>query len=349
MSDRLARSANIVILGGPAGSIPVLRQILTHLPAGLPAAVLVVIHQHRDSPAVLANIIGGGPMPVEYARDGEPIRAGCVYLAMPDRHLKIRDRHLRLERGPKENAHRPAVDATLRSAASTYGPAATGVIVSGSLDDGTLGLIRLRRAGGYAIVQDPAEAEYAEMPRNAIAFAGPNLILPAAGIAPAIVQHLCQQPHQPPSREPVMSEQLPTRRDTGTGAHHVPVPVELSEARPETVAEYRRKFGPPSTFTCPACGGAIWEIGDGGTAEYRCHTGHRYGQDGFAAALSEDAENALYAATRLLLDQARLYENIANRIAETHPGDSGIEKYSQRAMTAQRQAEVLHGLLLEHE
>jgi chemotaxis response regulator CheB len=92
-----------------------------------------------------------------------PIEPGLIYCTTPDHHLLIEPGHIHSLRGMKENGLRPAIDATLRTAARAYGSRVVGVILTGMLDDGTAGLLAVKRRGGYAIVQDPDEALYPSM------------------------------------------------------------------------------------------------------------------------------------------------------------------------------------------
>lgn len=80
----------------------------------------------------------------------------------------IRDGRIELRRGPKENHTRPAINPLFRSAAETYGPRVVGVILTGLLDDGTAGLIEIKRKGGIGVVQDPDEAIFSSMPISAL-------------------------------------------------------------------------------------------------------------------------------------------------------------------------------------
>jgi len=105
---------------------------------------------------------------VTQAFDGETIRKGHVYVAAPDHHLQLDGSRMRLVRGPRENFHRPSIDALFRTAAEFYGPRVAGVILSGYRDDGTAGLSAVKNAGGIAIVQDPKEATVPHMPQSAL-------------------------------------------------------------------------------------------------------------------------------------------------------------------------------------
>ena len=160
---------DIVVVGASAGGVEALGLLVGELPADLPAAVFVVLHVAPDHKSVLPRILSAaGPLPAKHARDGEPIIPGRIYVARPDHHLTLQDGQVRVVKGPRENGHRPAVDALFRTAAHTYGPRAIGVILSGALDDGTAGLIAIKRQGGLAMVQDPDDALVEQMPRSAL-------------------------------------------------------------------------------------------------------------------------------------------------------------------------------------
>jgi two-component system chemotaxis response regulator CheB len=102
------------------------------------------------------------------ATDNAELAAGRIYVAVPDRHLLADDGRVILSEGPTENGHRPAINALLRSAALSYGPHAVGILLSGVLDDGVLGMAAIRARGGTAVVQHPDDALFPDMPLNAL-------------------------------------------------------------------------------------------------------------------------------------------------------------------------------------
>ena len=176
-----------IVIGASSGGIEALRRLLGEMPPDLPAAVFVVVHLPGEAPSVLARILDrAGPLKAVNPEDGEEVRAGRVYVARPDRHLLIEDGRVRLTHGPKENRHRPAVDALFRTAAVARGPRVVGVVLSGAMDDGTAGLLAVKRRGGVAVVQDPGEALFSGMPESALRYVDVDYCLPLGEMAPLL-------------------------------------------------------------------------------------------------------------------------------------------------------------------
>lgn len=162
-------AVGVVAIGASAGGIEALSELAEGMPAGFPFAVMVVIHMGRDTPSLLAQIIDrGGPLPAVPAVDGAVLEAGRIYTAVPDHHLLARGHRVALSHGPLEGGRRPAIDALFRSVASDYGSHAIGVLVSGLLTDGVAGMRAIRAGGGMTLVQDPADAPFPDLPRNAV-------------------------------------------------------------------------------------------------------------------------------------------------------------------------------------
>ena len=181
---------DVVVIGGSAGAIESLSALVSHLPAELDAAIFVTIHTLPNADGLLPKILSRhGALGAAVAVEGEPILCGRVYVAPPDLHLVVEPGRVMLSAGPKENRHRPSIDALFCSAARSYQDRVIGVVLSGALDDGSVGLRVIREHGGSAIVQDPAEALFSQMPRNAIEIGHPQHVASVADIARLIVTH----------------------------------------------------------------------------------------------------------------------------------------------------------------
>jgi two-component system chemotaxis response regulator CheB len=186
------KTANkIVVIGGSAGALQALETLFARVPSELPATIFVVLHLASHLPSNLPRILSS--LDGWVARNPmaeEKIEPGAVYVASPDRHMLIEKGRVKSVMGPKENRHRPAVNVLFRSAAYEYGGKVIGVVLSGSLDDGTSGLWEIKRRGGVAIVQDPTDAVHPWMPRSAIENADVDYVRPVAEI-PELLVSLC--------------------------------------------------------------------------------------------------------------------------------------------------------------
>ena len=174
----------VVVVGGSAGALGALRTILSTLPAGLDAAVLVALHTSPDGPGQTADILQRATaLRVAYARDLEPLLDGCVYVAPPDHHLQVAGHCAQTTQGAPEHHTRPAVDVLFRSAARDYEQRVIAVLLSGAGGDGSAGVMAVQAAGGVVIVQSPGDALFGSMPRRALQVIAPDSILPAALIS----------------------------------------------------------------------------------------------------------------------------------------------------------------------
>src|SRR4051812_47569787 len=102
---------DIIVIGASAGGVEAMVQLARGLPADLPASVFMVLHVAPNSPSLLPQILQrAGRLPAMQPRDGDPVEPGRIYCAVPNYHLLLRDGVIRLSKGPRENAHRPAAD-----------------------------------------------------------------------------------------------------------------------------------------------------------------------------------------------------------------------------------------------
>ncbi len=195
------RRIHTIVVGASAGGIEALRELVGAFPEDFPGVVLVVLHVAPVATSVLPQILArAGALEAKHAEDGAEAHGGCIYVAPPDRHLLVTDGRLHLDVGPRVNGHRPAIDPLFRSAADAYGDCAAGVVLSGVLDDGTAGLMAIKRAGGMTFVQDPAEAKYQAMPQNAIDLVQPDRVATAHELGLALAEAV-REPPPPDGRQ----------------------------------------------------------------------------------------------------------------------------------------------------
>jgi two-component system chemotaxis response regulator CheB len=311
-------SHDIVVIGASAGGVQALSEVVAKLPEDLPAAVFAVLHVGTGKSALPEILTRAGKLPAGHPVHGEPIRRGRIYVAPPDAHLQIADGHLALERGAKENGHRPALDVLFRSAAQTYGPRVVGVVLSGNLDDGTAGLLEIKRLGGIAVVQDPAEADYPGMPQNAAENVPVDHVVPLAEMGPLLLRLT----HEPAAAGPQAEK----------------------AANGELLDESGEDFGTPSGFTCPDCGGGLWEWQEAGLTRYRCRTGHAYSPESLAADQHGCVDSALWTALRVLQENVDLSRRMALRMRERGLA-TAEQRYLDRVAEAQRNAATIRAIL----
>ncbi|MEO8213162.1 MAG: chemotaxis protein CheB [Myxococcales bacterium] len=159
-----------MVVGASAGGISAVIEILSRLPADLPAFMGVVIHRGADSTSSWAEVLGmKTKLRVVEPTHGDPLSRGFIYIAPADCHMKFEDDRIALDAGAKEHHTRPAVDPLFASAARAYGPRVVGVVLTGGGHDGMQGLLEITTAHGLSLVQKPSEAEHASMPEYAIA------------------------------------------------------------------------------------------------------------------------------------------------------------------------------------
>jgi len=185
------RDFAIVVIGASYGGVEAMQKLFANLPSTIPAAIFTVLHigPHASQfPDLLSDC---SDLPARYARHGEPVRAGNIYVAPPDHHLLVRRRYMVLSRGPRENWARPAIDPLFRSAAKTYGAGVVGIVLTGRLNDGTAGLYEVKRHGGITIVQDPSDALCTAMPASALRHVAVDHCIPLAGM-PRILFQVCK-------------------------------------------------------------------------------------------------------------------------------------------------------------
>jgi two-component system chemotaxis response regulator CheB len=322
---------DIVVIGASAGGVAALCSVIQALPSDFPAAVFVVLHlpphSHSALPAILSR---NGRLPASHPAEGERLQAGRIYVAPPDRHLTVEGERVHLSRNAGENGHRPAIDVTFRTAARSLGARVIGVVLTGNLDDGTAGLVAVKRCGGVAVVQDPATADYPSMPESAIADVEVDHVVPLGAIGP-LLDRLVREP-------------LPAARPPGCDD------PDGVEKEPDLMGIHDRDTGgpgpsgEPSGFTCPECGGALYERSGETPMHFRCRTGHAYSPESLLARQTSALEATLWAALRSLEENAALSRRMEKRTRDLGNATSS-HRYQRRAAATEKHAGLLRALL----
>ena len=317
---------DIIVIGASSGGVEALQDFAGSLPVDLPAALFVVLHLPTHFPSHLASILSrSGPLPATDAVDRQEIRRGTIYVAPPGFHLLVGDGFLSVARGPRVNRSRPSIDLLFQSAASSYGPRVIGVVLSGMLDDGTRGLAAIKRRGGCVVVQDPEEALFASMPRSAVEKVSVDRILPVADIGPAL-------------RELVSA---PLKGEV-TVAEHT---SQNGGSSPDGNGDLSREISP---FTCPDCGGTLWEMEEGAVVHYQCRVGHAFSPSNLIAAQVDEVESLLWASLRAMEERESIWRMILNRSGER--GAIAVQtRIEAKIETNRRHAELLRQILLDEE
>jgi two-component system chemotaxis response regulator CheB len=327
---------DIVVVGASAGGIEALRALAAGLPKDFPASVFVVQHTAAESPGVLADILSrAGALPAVNARDRERIKPGHIYVAPPDYHLMVEPGVVRITKGPKENRFRPAVDPLFRSAAQVYGPRVVGVVLTGNLDDGAVGLRVVKQLGGTAVVQDPEDALYPSMPESARRQVRVDYSLPLAEIAPLLAR-------------------LAKDSAAEEGAHEVPeqIKIEVAIAKEENALEAGvERLGDPSPYACPECHGVLLQMKEAAPLRFRCHTGHAYTADSLLHEITEAVEDSLWNSIRSIEESVRLLRHMAEHLPEGNgDGDGNLaEAFRRKAQEAQSRSDLVRRAAMRHE
>ena len=325
-----------IVIGASAGGVQALSALVSQLPPNLPAAVFIVLHIPSDVPSLLPVILArDSSLPVAHAVYGDHIKRGKIYVAPPDHLLLIEGYRVKLVHGPKENLHRPSIDALFRSAARWAGPRAIGVVLTGARDDGSTGMRAIKQRGGLAIVHDPREASFPSMPLSVMQDMKVDYSVRLREIAPLLHKL---------SQETVAEE----------GRYAVPDEVDIEariteqEMESDELIASVEKIGHISKLTCPDCHGALWEIRDDEMLRYRCHVGHAFSAESLSEGQAQMLEVALWSAVRALEEKMILAKRIVERARQANHLKAA-NLFEKLAREAEEHSSVLRQLLLKEQ
>jgi two-component system chemotaxis response regulator CheB len=283
----------VIVIGASAGGFKASVTLLEKIPQNLPVAIFVVIHLAKISmpEIILHQFQKVTTYKCRIPGNEELIEAGNLYLAPADKHLLIEKNMVRLIMGPHENRWRPSIDVLFRSAAASYDSKVIGIILSGMMDDGTSGMSAIERCGGTCIVQEPQEAEYADMPLNVL-----NNVKAVHQVLIADMGYIIDDAIAKP-------------------VQHLPVPPDVKleaeiTARMISSIPEMNQLGDYSDLSCPDCGGRLWKMHNEKIPRYRCHTGHVYLEPLLFQKQSEALEESIWISIRMMEERRNMLLNM---------------------------------------
>jgi two-component system chemotaxis response regulator CheB len=326
-----------IFIGGSAGGVEALKDVVRELPETLPVPIFVVLHVAPYVASFLPEILAKvGRLPAIHPKDGASIKPGVIYVAPPDHHLLAEKDHVLVKKGPKENRFRPSIDALLRSGAYAYGKRAIGVVLSGALDDGTSGLWSIKRLGGITIVQQPDDARFESMPRSALEYVEVDHTL----TAPEIGKLLGTLVDETPGSNKMDDSQPEDKKRMGT---EVGIAAD-NDAFNKGVLD----LGELTPFTCPECHGVLVRVAEGKMSRFRCHTGHAYTDNALIEAVMEHTGELLWQVIRSLEEGVMLLEHMAKHLQKAGSSSRGTI-FLTKAGELKRRSEAYHKDILAHE
>jgi two-component system chemotaxis response regulator CheB len=287
----------IVVIGTSAGGNVLLPELLEQFSADMNIAVFIVTHLSRQAigDMLVSRLQKHTEFTCRIPDHNETIKSRHVYLAKPDHHLILKMNKILLGKGPMENRYRPSIDTLFRSAAVEFGSHVIGIILTGMLEDGASGMLAIKKSGGTCIIQEPNEAQYPDMPRAVLSNLKPDYAIPISQMGRAILETIKRgKKKQPKIPLEIIKE------------------AEIAE-RVHLGIDGVEDLGERSPFSCPDCGGAIWEIKNNDESRYRCHVGHAYTEQGLLSNMGTSAEAALWTALRIIEERRNLLKKIADK------------------------------------
>jgi two-component system chemotaxis response regulator CheB len=287
----------IVVVGTSSGGLQALTRLVTALPSSFTTSLFVVQHMAADATGeVLVRALARSThLTVKHAENGELILPGRIYVAPPDQHLLIETGKVIVSKGARENISRPAIDPLFRSAAVAYGFRVIGVILTGNLNDGSAGVVAIKRCGGICIVQDPKTADYPAMPLSSMNTVKVDHCVPLDAIGPLLAK--------------LVSGPLPKRRAI---PKDITIEAKIAQRVLSDLASVN-KLGKQVPFNCPDCGGVLWDITGQKPKRYRCHTGHSFTASVLLAEQTKHIEETLWVALRMFEERKNLLKTLSER------------------------------------
>lgn len=320
-----SENSRLIVIGASAGGMEALKRLLAQFPEKFPAPIFIVNHMSADTTgeALVKVLNESSSLRCVHAHNDQAFESGTIYLAPSDQHMMIVKGKILVTKGARENRSRPAIDPLFRSAAVAYGNQVIGIILTGYLDDGTNGMMAIKRCGGVCIAQDPDDASFPNMPRSVIANVGVDYCLPIAQMGVLLSDLVRRElPDKKQAPEDLVIESKIAQRVLSD----LPSVEALGDLVP---------------FNCPDCGGVLWQMEEGQLLRYRCHTGHAFTSSVLLAQQTAKIEETLWVALRMFEERQNLLVTMSK-----NEGKNSSSSVSQRAKDSQIHIDRIRAMLL---
>ena len=314
----------LVVVGASAGGMAAMKKLVAQFQNDFPAPIFLVNHMSAETTgeALVKVLNDSSSLTCVHAHDEQAFKSGHIYLAPSDHHMLIVEGKILVTKGARENRSRPAIDPLFRSAAVAYGNRVIGIILTGYLDDGTSGMMAIKRCGGVCIAQDPLDADYPDMPQSVIANVGTDYCVPVAQMGALLSDLVSRElPANKPAPDDIVIEAKIAQRV-------------LSDL-PSVDA-----LGDQVPYNCPDCGGVLWQIAEGDSLRYRCHTGHAFTSSVLLAQQTAKIEETLWVALRMFEGRQNLLVTMSKNV-EKNP----LSSIAQRAKDSQVHIDRIRAML----
>jgi len=321
---------NIITIGASAGGIAAVSRLLATFNEDLDAAVFIVIHTARNSMTeiILNAFQKQTSLKCMIPADQQHIENRTIYLAPTDHHMLLEKGAITITRGAYENHWRPSIDVLFRSAAATYDSCVTGVILTGLLDDGASGMFAIKSSGGMCIVQDPAEAEFPDMPNSVLQIIEVDYKVSIEEMGYILADLF--------SRGQCEGSAVPAA---------IKLEADIAKRMSSSVSDLI-KLGGLTPLTCPDCGGVMVKVDQDAVPRYRCYTGHSFTEKVLEEQQLKGIEDSLWVAIRMLEERRNLLLSMSRSEAER--GNLKIDtSKKERADDIQIHVDRLKGMLMD--
>ncbi len=320
-----SNNSRLIVIGSSAGGMEALTKLVAQFPEDVPASIFIVNHMSADTTGepLIKALNSSGALVCDHAQDGQEFKNSSLYLAPSDQHMLIGEGKILVTKGARENRSRPAIDPLFRSAAVAYGNRVIGIILTGYLDDGTSGMMAIKRCGGVCIAQDPQDAAYPDMPQSVISNVGVDHCVPIAEMGVLLSN--------------ILRSKLPKSRKVPKD-----IAIEAKIAR-RVLSDLPsvNALGDQAPFNCPECSGVLWRITKGDLIRYRCHTGHAFTSDVLLAEQTAKIEETLWVALRMFEERQNLLVTMGKS-----QGSKAPASLSQRAKDSQVHIDRIRAMLM---